>query len=146
MKYAIFLPNGKVFGLFPELRGAALLGSVGGFCCRMPEETLRPDLRDFLEALETTTAIKRRKESHALEEAIVEFQTCHVTVVACRGRCKIPAKVVISRLLACNCCSSVVVVSAAIASRSLPLWGLGGLNWDTRKSLFRGCCSLMCCF
>ena len=61
------------------------------------------------------------------------------------------AEVVISRLLARNCRSLAVVVSAVFASRrwpfasqrwpggevviwrSLPLWGVGRLNWDTRK-------------
>ena len=32
-----------------------------------------------------------------------------------------------------------------VISRSLPLWDLSGLNWDTRKSSFRGYSSFMCC-
>ena len=106
---------------------------------------------DFLKALETTTAIKGRKIScNSSGEYSVSYLSFH-------GRCisrslQDSAEVVIARLLARNCRSLAVVVSAVFASRrwtfasqrwpggelvisrSLPLWGVGMLNWDTRKS------------
>ena len=110
-------------------------------------------LRDFLKALETTTAIKRCKIS------CNSSGDCSVSDLSFHGRCiarslQDSAEVVISRLLARNCRSLAVVVSAVFASRRwpfasqrwpggevvisrsscLPLWGVGRLNWDTQKS------------
>ena len=107
--------------------------------------------RDFLKAHdETTTAIKRRKVS------CTSSGNCRIFDLSFHGRCisrslQDSAEVVISRLLAGKCRSLAVVVSAVFASRrwpfasqrwpggevvisrSLPLWGVGRLNWDTRK-------------
>ena len=81
--------------------------------------------------------------------AIVQFLSA-VSNLSLHGRCVSRSlhdstKIVISRLLARNCCGLAVVVGAIFASqswpggevvisRSLPLWHLRGLNWDTRKS------------
>ena len=111
-------------------------------------------IRDFQKALETTTAMKRHKILRKI------CSNCAVPNLSLRGRCisrslHDAAKVVISRLLTRNCCGLAVVVSVIIClsmmarwrsrrftvvatlvvvSRSLPLWDLGGSNWDTRKS------------
>ena len=113
-----------------------------------------PKVRDFQKALEMTTAMKRHKILRKI------CSNCAVSSLSLRGRCisrslHDAAKVVISRLLTRNCCSLAVVVSVIICasmmarwrsrrftvvatlvavSRSLPLWDLGGSNWDTRKS------------
>ena len=76
----------------------------------------RESFRDFLKALETTTAMKRRNISCTF------CSDCAVSNLSLHGRC-IPqslqnfAKVVISRLLARNSCSLAVVVSASFASQ-----------------------------
>ena len=111
-------------------------------------------VRDFQKALETTTAMKRHKILRNI------CSNCAVSNLSLRGRCisrslHDAAKVVISRLLTRNCCGLAVVVSVivclsmmarwrsrrftvvatlVVVSRSLPLWDLGGSNWDTRKS------------
>ena len=111
-------------------------------------------IRDFQKALETTTAMKRHKILCQI------CSNCAVSNLSLRGHCisrslHDAAKVVISRLLTRNCCGLAVVVSVIIClsmmarwrsrrftvvatlvvvSRSLPLWDLGGSNWDTRKS------------
>ena len=100
--------------------------------------------RDFQKALETTTAMKRRKILRKI------CSNRAVSSLSLRGRCisrslHDAAKVVISRLLTRNCCGLAFVVSVIFASqrwpggqvvvsRSLPLRDLGGSNWDTRKS------------
>ena len=105
-------------------------------------------IRDFQKALETTTAMKRHNLTQNLQ------QLCSFKLVTSRSLHD-AAKVVISRLLTRDCCSLAVVVSVIICasmmarwrsrrftvvatlvvvSRSLPLWDLGGSNWDTRKS------------
>ena len=101
-------------------------------------------ITDFQKALETTTAMKRRKISCKI------CSDCAVSNLSLHGRCisrslHDSAKVVISWLLARNCCSLVAVVGAIFASqswpggevvisRSLPLWHLRGLSWGARKS------------
>ena len=117
-------------------------------------ESKKAMLRDFQKALETTTAMKRNKILRKI------CSNCAVSNLSLRGRCMSrslhdAAEVVISRLLTRNCCGLAVVVSVIIflsmmarwrsrrftvvatlvvVSRSLPLWDLGGSNWDTRKS------------
>ena len=110
-------------------------------------------IRDFLKAFETTTAMKRREISCTF------CSDCAVSNLSLHGRCvwrslQDPARVVISLLLAHNCCSLAVVVRSIFASqwwargevvisRSFTLWDLYGLKWGTQK--FRGCYSFMCC-
>ena len=108
-------------------------------------------------AFETTTATKRRKIWCKICTNCAVKNFCNLSF---HGYCisrslHDSARVVISRLLTRNCCSLAVVVSATfvsqwwpggevLVSRSLLLWDLGGSNWDTRKSWFRGCSSFMC--
>ena len=61
-------------------------------------------VRDFPEALEKKPITKRTK-SHATQAAIVEFLTCHFTIVACRHHCKILQKSSFHGCLLCNFCS-----------------------------------------
>ena len=93
-------------------------------------------LRDFLKALETTTAMKRRKIScNSVGDRWVSFlvtsRSLHLV-----GSVQDSAKVVVSWLLARNCCSLAVVVTSifvsrwwsggeAVISRLLRLWDLG---------------------
>ena len=72
--------------------------------------------RDLLKALETTTAMKGRKIS------CIFCSDSAVSDLSLHGRCisrslQNSARVVISQLLACNCCSLAVVVSAIFASQ-----------------------------
>ena len=85
-------------------------------------------------------------ESHAHEAAIVELSL--------HGRCmsrsqQDSAKVIISRLLARNCCSLAVIVGASqwwpsrevVFSGSLPLWDLGMLNPVKMQIVLESSCS-----
>ena len=98
-------------------------------------------VRDFQRQLKRQQPQSDAK-SDAKFAAIVQFLACHFTVVAFSRSLHDSAKVVISRLLARNCRSLAVVVSAVFASRrwpfatqrwpggevvisrSLPLWGV----------------------